>query len=225
VDGYDLGALYVSSAVLSGDFHDFIELEDGRVGLLVCDVSGSGVPAALVAATARSYCRSELHRGGDVGEAMRRINRWLVEDVRRGMFVTALYVLIDPRAGQASVACAGHKVPLMRFSAEDGNLRVVHPEGIALGFDRGPVFDQRLEVLQVPVEVGDRLLLANSAPLTITNVQGRELGEKAFFARVLKHARLETTACLKSLRRDLEQYAGRDELPVDVSLVTIARLR
>jgi len=223
IEGYDLGAAFMSSQEFGGDFHDFIERPDGRVGLLVCDVSGNGIPAALVGATARSYLRSELERKDDVLDTLRRVNRWLVNDVRRGMFVTALYVLIQPEEGLAEVFCAGHKIPLLRYAAEDQSLRVVHPEGIALGFDKGPVFDRRIEMITTPIEKGDRLVLANSAPVAIKNAEERELGEKAFYARVKKHAPLDTSKFLKALRRDLEQFAGEVGVQEDVSLVTISR--
>lgn len=224
LEGYDVGGAHVgASGGIGGDFHDFVELPNGCVGLLVCDVSGQGVPAALVGATARSYLRTELARGEDPGDAFRRVNRWLSEDVRRGMYVTALYALIDRREGVASVLCAGHKVPLVRYTAEDGKLRVVHPEGIALGFDKGPVFDRRLEVQHVPLLPGDRLLLSNSAPLRVMDAEGVELGEKGFFQRVLRYAPMETFDFLKALKRDLVAYAGEDGVPFDISLVTVSR--
>ena len=131
--------------------------------------------------------------------------------------------MIDPARGRALVASAGHKVPLLRVSAGDGNLRTVHPEGIALGLDRGPVFDRRLEVAEVPLEPHDRLLLYNSAPVRLVNAQGRELGEKAFFARVLKHSPLSSFDFLKALRNDLLAFAGEDGVSRDISLVTISR--
>ncbi len=223
IEGYDLGAAFVASPRFGGDFHDFVERPDGRLGLLVCDVGGRGVPAALVGATARSYLRSELARAAEVEEALRQVNRWLAGDVRRGMFVTALYALLDPAAGRATVACAGHKIPLLRLCKKDGSLRVVQPDGIALGFDKGPVFERRLQVVETPIEPGDRLVLANSAPVRIRNDKDEELGEKAFYARVKKHAALETTPFLRALRRDLEQFAGASGLQEDISLVTLSR--
>ncbi|MCZ6598535.1 MAG: SpoIIE family protein phosphatase [Planctomycetota bacterium] len=223
IEGYDLGAVHISSSAIGGDFHDYIELEDDRVGLLVCEVSGKGMPAALIGATARSYLRSELTRAGGDPTAMTRVNAWLGEDVKKGVYVTALYALVDPAGGRAAVVCAGHKVPLLRYAAEDGTLRTIQPDGIALGLDRGPVFERRLQVVEIPLEVGDRLFLCNSGPLLLQNPEGRELGEKAFFGRVLKHAQLESLAFLKALRRDLEQFAGEGGIPHDISLVTISR--
>jgi sigma-B regulation protein RsbU (phosphoserine phosphatase) len=121
------------------------------------------------------------------------------------------------------VACAGHKIPLLRLTAGDGSLRVVQPDGIALGFDKGPVFDRRLQVVETPVEHGDRLVLANSAPARIRNPEGQELGEKAFYARVKRHHAADTTQFLRALRRDLEQVAGEAGFQEDISVVTLSR--
>ena len=155
--------------------------------------------------------------------ALARVNAWLGDDVKKGVYVTALYALVDPAGGRAAVVCAGHKVPLLRYAADDGTLRTIQPDGIALGLDRGPVFERRLEVVEIPLDVGDRLFLCNSGPLLLQSPDGRELGEKAFFGRILKHSQLESLAFLKALRRDLEQFAGEDGLPHDISLVTISR--
>lgn len=223
IDGYDLGAAFLASPRFGGDFHEFVQRGGGQWGLLVGEVSGRGVPAALVGATARAYLKSELERPGEVLDAFRRINVWLTGDVRRGMFVSALYALLDPAAGRATVACAGHKIPLLRVCASDGQLRVVQPEGIAFGFDKGSVFDRRLQVVEVPIDPGDRLVLANSAPVRIQNEAGEELGEKAFYTRVRRHNALDTTQFLRALRRDLEQYAGEPGFQEDISLVTLSR--
>lgn len=223
IEGYDLGAAFLSSPQFGGDFHEFVRRADGLWGVLVGEVSGRGVPAALVGATARATLRGELERVGEVADAFHRVNRWLVEDVRRGMFVTALYALLDPAQGRVTVACAGHKIPLLRACAADGQLRVVQPEGIALGFDKGAVFERRLQVVEVPIEPGDRLVLTNSAPVRIRNASDEELGEKAFYARVRKHSGPDTTQFLRALRRDLESYAGEGGFQEDIAIVTLSR--
>lgn len=223
VSGYDLGAAHLASAELGGDFHDWVELSDGRVGLLVCDVSGQGVPAALIGATARAYLRKELSAGGDVAEAFKRVNREIARDVRRGMFVTALYLLLDAESGRAQLACAGHKMPLIRFDAAERKLRLVHPEGIALGFDKGPVFDRALQLTELEIAPGDRLTLSNSGPLAIVAEDGTNLDEKSFFKMVLRHSGQPTPKFLRGLRQGLEEYGGSETLSADVSLVTISR--
>ena len=225
IEGYDLGAVHLQSSELGGDFHDFIELGDDkqRVGLLVCDVSGKGLPGALVGATARSFLRSELLRGTDVEASFQLVNRQVAQDMRRGVYVTALYVLVDPQEGIATVACAGHKIPLIRYTAADKKVRLIQPEGIALGFDKGPVFDRTLKVLQVPLDPGDRLVLVNTGAVTITNPGGRELGEKPLYKQVMALGSQPSDKFLVHLRAALEKFSGDAELPHDVSIVTIGR--
>src|SRR6185503_19347630 len=112
---------------------------------------------------------------------------------------------------------------LLRVCAADGQLRVVQPEGIALGFDKGPVFERRLQVVEVPIDPGDRLVMTNSAPVRIQNEQREELGEKAFYARVRKHCTGDTTQFLRALRRDLEQFSGEGGFQEDISILTLLR--
>src|SRR5688572_5279747 len=183
-EGYDFGALCLSSAELGGDFYDFLSTPTGEVGMLVCDVSGRGLPGTLVGATARAYLRAELARGESLREALFHVNRELARDVRRGMYVSALYVLLDPQRHVASVACAGHKLPLVHWSAATGKARLVHPEGIALGFDPGPIFEGRLELAEIEIQPGDRLVIFNSGPAVLVNAEGVELGEKQVYAQV-----------------------------------------
>jgi len=139
------------------------------------------------------------------------------------MYVTALYVLVDPAEGRATVACAGHKMPLVRYSAAEKSIRLVQPEGIALGFDKGPVFDRTLQIVQVALEPGDRLLLANTGPVRVVDSGGAEIGEKAFYKLVLKNSGVGTGALLAKLESDLRNHAGETAFPGDISIVSIAR--
>lgn len=223
VPGYDLGALHVGAPSPGGDFHDFIDAGDGRVVFLVAGVTGKGVPGALVGATARAYLRTELGRGGALEEVLARVNRALVQDVRRGMCVSVLCVELDPKRHRVRAACAGHKVPLLRLCASDGKLRLVQPEGIALGFDRGPVFERRLEVVEFPIETGDRLLVANEGALQVTDPGGEELGERAFFRMVMKLSREKTPVMLENLEVALSAFADDTPYPNDISIVSVMR--
>lgn len=221
--GWRVAALHLSSERFGGDFHDFIEPSDALLGVLVCDVSGQGVPAAMIGGAARSYLRSELLRGVDLGDALKRVNHELGRDVRRGMYVSALYVLIELATGRARIACAGHKAPLLRVASSDGKLRTLQPEGIALGLDKGPVFDRTLKVAQFEIEPGDRLLLTTTGPLRMPDRSGNELGEKAFYAAVVRTAAKAPEESLDAVRALLEKHAGSAELPVECSLVALSR--
>lgn len=223
--GFDIADLHMGSQELGGDFHDFIQTPDGRVGMLVCDVSGKGLPGALVGATARAYLRAELSRGGDVKESLFSVNRELARDMRRGMYVSVMYALIDPVKHTVQVACAGHKQPLVRFAASDGKVRLVQPEGIALGFDKGPIFERRLEVAEIQIEHGDRLVVFNTGPAVLVNSAGAELGEKQIYAAIQRFGTKPTEEFLERLRSVLTAHAGKTPLARDIAIITAARLK
>lgn len=221
--GYELSSIHEPSQRAGGDFLDTVPLPDGRLALSVCEVSGAGVPGALVGATARAYLRSELARGGDLARTLGRVNRELGADVRAGMYVTAMVMLLDPTTHRVQVACAGHKVPLLRYAAADGKLRTIQPEGIALGFDAGPVFDRSLEVVELSLKPGDRLLACNRGPLVVQSPEGEELGEKRFFRLVLAYASESKDEMLLGLQTALESHADGEPLPADLSMLSLAR--
>ncbi|MAF66926.1 MAG: hypothetical protein CMJ84_14885 [Planctomycetes bacterium] len=221
--GYDLGGIHIGAAQPGGDFHDFIASDEGRVGVLVCGVSGQGVPGALVGATARAYLRSELSRSVHCEDALRRVNRFLAMDVRRGMYVTAMYVLIDPQAHTVDVACAGHKVPLLHYVAAKRSLRLIQPEGIALGFDKGPVFDRTLQVQRIVLESEDRIVLANTGPVSVQDEEGDELGERPFYKLVHANAGGSTASMLAALEEAVSSFAGDQPFPNDITIASVKR--
>ena len=139
------------------------------------------------------------------------------------MYVTALCAVIEPGANEATIACAGHKIPLVRYSAAASNLLTLQPEGIALGFDKGAIFDKNLEIQRVPIEPGDRLVLANTGPVLVENPDGTEFGEKAFFKGVLRAGKDSPEEIIDSLEAMFEAHADEEPFPADISIVVIAR--
>ncbi len=108
---------YLPARAVGGDFFDFIELGDGRVGLLIGDVSGKGMPAALIMATTRSILRSLAKGGAAPGELLQRANNLLAEELTPGYFVTCLYAVLDLASGEMLFANAGHNPPFARDPA------------------------------------------------------------------------------------------------------------
>lgn len=111
---------YLPARAVGGDFFDFIELADGRVGLLIGDVSGKGMPAALIMATTRSILRSLAKGGAAPGELLQRANNLLAEELTPGYFVTCLYAVLDLASGEMRFANAGHNPPFARDPAGVG---------------------------------------------------------------------------------------------------------
>ena len=150
---------------LSADLFDAVVLPDGAVGCLVMTASGGGLPAAIVLSMARVLFRSTAAASADPAQALQALNRALTPDLRSGMYVTALYAVLQPASGDVNLVSAGHRVPALHFVAEAGGLRRLAAEGLALGIDVGPVFDRSLVGASFRLEPGDRLILAGDGLL------------------------------------------------------------
>jgi len=150
--GWQIAAFYRAAAEVGGDFYDFIPLPDGKIGLVVGDVTGHGVPAALVMATTRSVLRSEAPRLIAPGKVLERVNEFLHADIPANMFVTCLYAVLDPGTGALTYANAGHDLPFVRRGSAVEELRAT---GMPLGAMPGMVYIEK----EATLGPGDVILL------------------------------------------------------------------
>src|SRR5215469_8732024 len=150
--GWRFATYYQPARAVGGDFYDFISFEDGRLGLVVGDVTDKGVPAALVMATTRSVLRTAAQGAVSPGEVLERANNLLCPDMPAKMFVTCLYAILDPGTGHLVYANAGHDLPYKRGGEGVAELRAT---GMPLGLMPG----MRYEEKQTGLRPGDSLLL------------------------------------------------------------------
>ena len=152
LDQWQIAAYYGPARAVGGDFYDFVELTDGRIGIAVGDVTDKGVPAALVMARTHSILRVEASRLTSPGEILSRANDLLVPEMPARMFVTCLFAVLDPSSGHIVIANAGHNLPFVRRGGETIELRAT---GMPLGLMPG----MRYEEVEGRIEPGSDVLL------------------------------------------------------------------
>ena len=150
--GWHLAAFYRPARTVGGDFYDFIALPDGRIFIVVGDVTDKGVPAALVMASTHSILRASASRLISPGEVLERANDVLYDDIPAHMFVTCLAVVLNPATGEITFANAGHDLPYVR--TKDGVIEL-RATGMPLGLMAGMSYEEKSAVLAP----GDTLLL------------------------------------------------------------------
>ena len=213
--GWRLEAYWQPARAVSGDFYDFMEFPDGRVGIIVADVTDKGVPAALVMATARSLLRSAAERLVAPGEVLARANDQLCPDIPRNMFVTCLYLLLDPASGELTFANAGHNLPLRRTKEGVLELRAT---GMPLGLLPGMHYVEA----QGRLEPGDSLLLYSDGIVEAHNVQREMFGFPRMREVVGEQPREKNV--IRVMIQALEEFTGSNwEQEDDVTLLTIER--
>lgn len=118
-NGFDFGARLLPMSQVGGDFYDFIQVDDGELGIAVGDVSGHGIPAALIMAISLAVLRAEACRKGSPSQVLAAVNRELLKLGSRRMFVTALYGILDLSTGHFAYSRAGHEPPVVSLPSED----------------------------------------------------------------------------------------------------------
>ena len=213
--GWSLGAFWRPAQEVSGDFYDFITLPDGRMGILVADVTDKGVPAALVMATSRSILRAVAERLVDPSRVLERVNDLLYPDIPQKMFVTCLYLVLNPATGHVLFANAGHNLPYLRTADGVVELRAT---GMPLGLLPGMGYEQK----EVTIRPGESLLLSSDGLVEAHNPKREMFSFGRLKQLMAEHPAGEELA--QFLMKKLAEFTGPHyEQEDDITLVTLER--
>jgi sigma-B regulation protein RsbU (phosphoserine phosphatase) len=223
--GFSIAAACQPAKVVSGDYYDFIRLDETHLGVVIADVSGKGVPASLVMATCRGLMRVSAEGQHSPIEVLQRVNRLLFADIREDMFVSLAYCVLDSTTGDVTLVRAGHDPPFW-FHRGDGAIELLKPAGLALGVDKGPVFDRATRAFTFRMEVGDRLLLYTDG---VTEAVGGKTRDEFGEARLAEVFGRESTAgaspqpLLTSVQKAVTTFTKGARQHDDITLVVIER--
>ncbi len=146
VPGFEISGASLPSQQVGGDYFDFLDLEDGRLGIAIADVSGKGIPAALLMANLQAILRGQAEERGDVSAVLARVNSFLVRSTDPHMFVTFFYGILDRVKGVFLSSNAGHNPPLLLRA--DGTIERLSAGGLLLGFMAGQDYAQQATELR-----------------------------------------------------------------------------
>lgn len=174
-----INATYRPMAAVAGDFYDFVWADEHRIGVLVADVTGHGVPAALIASMIKMAVQAVIGCAENPGEVLRGMDRVLSGQLQE-QFVSAAYLWMDTEKGRAWYSAAGHP-PLMKW---DGKLERIESNGILFGVVPGSEYPVR----EIQLKAGDRFLLYTDGVIEPENGEGRSFGEARLEEVVRKNA-------------------------------------
>jgi serine phosphatase RsbU (regulator of sigma subunit) len=217
--GYDVAAYYQPAREVGGDFYDFLDLEDGRFGLVVGDVTDKGVPAAIVMATTRTMLRAAAQRLFSPGEVLQRVNDVLVQDIPPNMFVTCLYAILDQESGRLVYANAGHDLPYRRRAGRSEGSEELRARGMPLGLMPGMGYEEK----EIVLEKGESVLFYSDGLVEAHDPSREMFGFPRLQGLVGTH-RSGGSALISFLLSELARFTGDGwEQEDDITLVTLER--
>jgi len=220
LEGWQISPYYQPAREVGGDFYDFFELEDGRVGVVVGDATGKGVSAALVAAATSSMVRAVAQALGSSspGEVLAQVNETLVARIPSNMFVTCFYAVLDPESAGLRYANAGHDLPYLRGRSSN------HAEELsARGMPLGLMPEMSYEEKETVLDAGDSVLFYSDGLVEAHDPQRHQMfGFPRLRALVAGHA--EKRSFVTLLIAELYSFTGEEwEQEDDITLLTLRR--
>ena len=222
--GWEISADYRPAREVGGDFYDCLLLADGRVGLVIGDVSGKGIPAAVLMASTQSVLRAVAQRGDHTpptpGQVLAEANEVLCTYIPANMFVTCFYSILDPESGRLSYANAGHTLPCCRRHDGGQEVNELVARGMPLGLMPGMSYEEK-ETALLP---GDNTLFCTDGLIEAHDPKGEMFGSPRLRG-LLSERRLESGRGLSvTLMEELGRFTGEEwEQEDDITLLTLER--
>lgn len=218
LEGYDISAYNFPTEEVSGDYYDWVKIYDDQIGLVIADVSGKGVPAALLMAFLRASLRAATHIGYSPHISMAKVNYLLWESIERHQFVTAFYGILDVTNKTLTYTNAGHNPPLLLD--KDGNAEFIERGSLPLGMFR----DTRYHEYYLTTKPGDTLVLYTDGATEAPGPQGEEFGRKRLAEAVRKHRNLAARDLISAVQRDVIEWTDGTGAGDDVTFFVIKTL-
>lgn len=223
IAGYEISGINIPARHVSGDYFDYLRINEHQWGIAIADVSGKGIPAALITGMCRSLLRGASAGCISAADTLRRVNRQLYPDIKEDMFVSMLYLIIDTRTNDITLARAGHDPPLL-YRATGREIIPLNPPGVAVGIDSGDVFDRVVADETVTLAPGDGILLYTDGATEALDPHGSEFGLARLTQAVQANAPKGAAATVENIADELREFAGVVPQYDDITLISIRKL-
>lgn len=220
VPGWQIASAYEPAREVGGDFYDVFPLRDrpGLIGLVVADVTGKGIPAAILMADSRALIHAAADHGGDPADTLARVNRILVAERANNLFVTVVHAVLDAPSGRLRLASAGHD-PVHVLRA-DGRLEVVDPPGRLIGM----VDDIVATTTTIHLDRGDAWIGHTDGVTEARDPSGGFFGEDRFRDLLVRLADQPAHAIVAAVIADVASFRGVAEASDDLTLLVVKRV-
>jgi serine phosphatase RsbU (regulator of sigma subunit) len=213
VKGLSIAARYIPMELIGGDFYDFISAGEKQVGLFIADVSGHGIPAALIASMVKIAVSAQKHYAPFAGKVLKEINNTLPQNWDDN-FLTAQYAWIDRDKMKISLSNAGH-IPLVLFRKSEQKIYHYKPKGGIIGWFPDADFEEE----EIGIQIGDRLIMYTDGLIEAINEKKEFYGKTAFYAFIQEHQDKKPEDFVNHILNHLKEWTGNGELEDDITMI------
>lgn len=218
IAGLDIAGISIPALTVGGDYFDFIEIDSNRLLVVIADVSGKGMSAALYMSKVQGMVQLAAHMYSTPKEMLKNVNRRIFEGIERRSFITMILALFDVKKKKVRICRAGHNKALIGLN---GKLKFLEGGGIGLGLERGPLFDNELEEVVLPLKPQSLFFFYTDGLTEAMNRQGNEFGGETVSKIVKEKRSLSAEQLQKVVITAAEEFQGEAEQHDDVTVVVV----
>ncbi|HKP93564.1 MAG TPA: GAF domain-containing SpoIIE family protein phosphatase [Chthoniobacterales bacterium] len=222
IPGFEISGINIPARHVSGDYFDYLAVDNDKLGVAIADVSGKGVPASIIMAICRSVLRSQATGNPSPADVLQKVNRQLYPDIKEDMFISMAYLIIDHANGGVILSRAGHDAPIV-FDSATGSAAPVKPPGMVVGIDSGSVFDRITGDFPLALKRDDCLLLYTDGVTEALDANGDEFGPERMIECVRTSAPEGAPAVITRVIDELRSFVGAQPQNDDITLIAIRR--
>ncbi|MDP4938964.1 MAG: SpoIIE family protein phosphatase [Verrucomicrobiales bacterium] len=219
---YEVAAEYKAARLVSGDYYDYIRVDEDRYGIAIGDVCGKGIAASLIMAMCRSNLRSRAPDNLSPASVLHSVNHSIFPDIREDMFVSLLYLIVERGSNEITMARAGHEPPIL-FRRSTGKIEVIEPPGLAAGIDEGPVFKRSVKDYRFKMDSGDILLLYTDGVIECENEEGDEFGMDRLCRLIAENSERSSQDLVNFITAEVSQFSAGMAQTDDITLIAIEK--
>jgi sigma-B regulation protein RsbU (phosphoserine phosphatase) len=218
VAGLDVAGISIPALTVGGDYFDFIQIDRHKLLVVIADVSGKGMSAALYMSKVQGMVQLAAHMYSSPQEMLKNVNRRIFEGIERRSFITMILALFDTKKKRVRICRAGHNKALIGLN---GKLKFLEGGGIGLGLERGPLFDNELEEISLPLKPESLFFFYTDGLTEAMNRQGKEFGEETVSRLVKEKRSLGAEQLQRVVITAAEEFQGEAEQHDDVTVVVV----
>lgn len=222
IEGIEIAGHYEAAALIGGDYYDFVEIDRDTIGIVVADVSGKGVPGSLVMTMIRQALRTEARGNKNAADVLARLNDMIIGDIRKGMFITMFYAIIDSKRRRLNFASAGHN-PMILYRGSTNKTYYLNPKGFPLGIQLAEkdFFRRSIESDTIQLVEGDLVLLYTDGITEAMNSKSELFGEERLLQIIRGGGNLRVKPFVDEMTNRITSFTGGRPQSDDITFVAI----
>ena len=222
LEGFEIDAAYRAALEVGGDYYDFFEVDENSIGIVVADVSGKGIGSSMIMTMIRTSMRLEARGNKRASDVLNKVNKVAVADIKKGMFVTTFYLILDAKKRMVNYASAGHN-PMIMYREENNSVSFLNPSGIAVGIDLGDPneFKKRITSETLKLKKGDLLFIYTDGITEAMNEKREQYGENRLVDFIKKHNHLPVSDFKRKLNDEIGAFTKGYPQSDDITFVVV----